>query len=63
MSEKTVTLPISGMTCANCAGIIERGLRKLEGVRSAAVNFVSEQAQVRYDSDALDLDDLVAGIQ
>ena len=28
MSEKNIVLPITGMTCANCAATIERTVRK-----------------------------------
>ena len=44
MTEKTITLPVTGMTCANCAANIERGLKKLEGVQNSNVNFAAEQA-------------------
>lgn len=42
-------LPISGMTCANCALTIERNLRKLEGVLQAQVNLPRERVLVVYD--------------
>ena len=45
-SSQTLTLPISGMTCANCAGRVERALAKLPGVQSAQVNLASETARV-----------------
>jgi Cu+-exporting ATPase len=48
-STRTVTLPITGMTCANCVGTIERGLRKLDGVEVANVNLASERASVEFD--------------
>ncbi|MBU2262721.1 MAG: heavy-metal-associated domain-containing protein, partial [Proteobacteria bacterium] len=32
MPEQRVTLPITGMTCANCAANIERGLKKLKDI-------------------------------
>lgn len=32
LSTKTVTLPITGMTCANCVATVELNLKKLEGV-------------------------------
>ena len=63
MSEETVTLPITGMSCANCAANIERGFKKLDGIEEASVNFASEQAQVRFDTEALTVADLVASIQ
>jgi Cu+-exporting ATPase len=48
-STRTVTLPITGMTCANCVGTIERGLRKLDGVEVANVNLASERASIEFD--------------
>jgi Cu+-exporting ATPase len=41
-------LPITGMTCANCALTIERTLKRLDGVVSANVNLASERASVEY---------------
>ena len=48
MTEKlaTIDLPLTGMTCANCANTIERTLKKTPGVSGATVNFASERAQV-----------------
>ncbi|WP_152220350.1 heavy metal translocating P-type ATPase [Pseudomonas sp. SCB32] len=40
-------LPVSGMTCASCAGRVERALRKVPGVQDASVNLANEQARVR----------------
>ncbi|TVX96586.1 copper-translocating P-type ATPase [Mycolicibacterium porcinum] len=40
-----VVLDIGGMTCASCAGRIERKLNKLDGV-TATVNFATEKATV-----------------
>ena len=41
MTERTLILPISGMTCANCAMNITRGLKKLPGVSETNVNFAA----------------------
>jgi Cu+-exporting ATPase len=41
------TLPIEGMTCASCAGRVERALRKLPEVVSAEVNLALETASVQ----------------
>ena len=48
------------MTCAACAARIEKGLNKLPGV-TAAVNFASEKAQVRYSG--ISVKDLVARVE
>ncbi len=59
-----VELPITGMTCANCAMNIERALkRKTPGVLGASVNFASERAAIDYDSGQIDIDGLIAAIQ
>ena len=46
----TLELPVTGMTCVNCANTIERTLKKTPGVSGAAVNYASERAQVVFDS-------------
>src|SRR5437868_2602648 len=63
MATKTITLPITGMTCANCVATIERNLKKLDGVQSAQVNLASERAAVEYDPAKLDQPALIARIQ
>jgi Cu+-exporting ATPase len=62
MTEQKFTLPITGMTCANCAANIERGVKKLEGVTEANVNFAAESAAVSIDSQQLQLQDVVEKI-
>ena len=42
-------IKVGGMTCAMCAGAIEKALRQLPGVEAATVNLGSEQAVVDYD--------------
>ncbi len=63
MSEtKQLTLPITGMTCANCVATVERNLKKLDGVQSAVVNLSSERATVDFDSAKLALTDVIARV-
>ena len=62
MAEKKYTLPITGMTCANCAANIERGVKKLKGVAEASVNFAAESASVSFDTNQLQLQDLIENI-
>lgn len=49
MSTKQANIRITGMTCASCANRIEKGLKKIEGVTEANVNFALEKASVSYD--------------
>ena len=63
MTEQTITLPVTGMTCVNCAKNVERGIRKLTGIDSVNVNFAVEQANVSYDSKALKVGDIVGRIE
>jgi Cu+-exporting ATPase len=60
---KQVTLPITGMTCANCVATVERNIKKVEGVQIANVNLSSERASVSFDPALAGLDDLVARIR
>lgn len=60
---KQLTLPITGMTCANCVATIERNLKKLDGVQTAAVNLSSERATVDFDPSLLGLGELVARVE
>lgn len=62
--EKNITIPVSGMTCANCAMNIERTLnKKTPGVVDAAVNFASERVQVEFLPSETSLDQIAAAIQ
>jgi Cu+-exporting ATPase len=49
MATKQVSLPVTGMTCANCSLTIERNLKRMEGVEGATVNLATEKASVIYD--------------
>ena len=60
---KQITLPVTGMTCANCVSTVERNLKKVNGVQYAAVNLSSERAVVEYDASLAGLDDLIGRIQ
>jgi Cu+-exporting ATPase len=47
-------LPVEGMTCAACANRIQRQLGRVEGVRSANVNFASGSATVEHAPEVAD---------
>ncbi|HOR00001.1 MAG TPA: heavy metal translocating P-type ATPase [Anaerolineae bacterium] len=61
--EKQASLPVLGMTCANCALAIERALLKLPGVHEAAVNLALEQATIRYEPAAQPLSGLIRAVE
>lgn len=46
----TETHKIKGMHCASCANIIEKTLKKADGVHSVEVNYGTEAAKISYDS-------------
>ena len=60
---KQLTLPITGMYCANCVSTIERNLKKVNGVQSAVVNLSSERALVQFDPSTTGLDAMIARVQ
>jgi Cu+-exporting ATPase len=62
VGETRVELALEGMTCASCATRIERKLNKLDGVE-ASVNYATEQAAVRYDSDRVAVADLIRTVE
>ena len=59
---KQLTLPITGMTCANCVATVERNLKKLDGVNTAVVNLSSERAMVDFDASKLGVADMIARV-
>jgi Cu+-exporting ATPase len=59
-----VDLPITGMTCANCAATVERTLnKKVNGVVQASVNFATERASVEYIPGVATVADMIRAIE
>ncbi|HIE24851.1 MAG TPA: copper-translocating P-type ATPase [Anaerolineales bacterium] len=63
MTKKQLTLPITGMTCANCVAAVERNLKKLDGIDTAVVNLSSERATFELDPSLLGVDNVIARIE
>ena len=63
MTEKNINIPVTGMSCANCALAIERTVKKVPGVKAATVNFATEQASLSFDPDQVQVEKLVEKIQ
>ena len=64
VTEASVELPITGMTCANCAMNIERALKKkVPGVVQASVNFATERAFVAYIPGMTNVEEMIGAIE
>ena len=59
MSELTLNLHITGMSCANCAANITRAVSKLDGVTNANANFAAETAIISFDPDKIGSNDII----
>jgi P-type Cu+ transporter len=59
-----IELPVTGMTCANCAMNIERALnKKVAGVVNASVNFATERVFVEYIAGVSNIDEIISAIK
>ena len=56
------TLPITGMSCAACARRVEKAVGKLDGVKTASVNFATERLTVEYDPGTVSRDAVAAAV-
>ncbi|MED3722417.1 heavy metal translocating P-type ATPase [Geobacillus stearothermophilus] len=63
VATEKVTLDIEGMTCAACATRIEKGLNRMEGVTSAAVNLATNSAVVEYKEGVASVEDILEKIK
>jgi Cu+-exporting ATPase len=63
MAESRTVLALEGMTCASCAMRIEKGLKKIPGVKEANVNLATEQAVVTYDPAQTNLEHMVQKVE
>lgn len=48
-NKDTITLPVSGMSCAACSARLERGLNQLPGIKAAAFNLALQKGTITYD--------------
>ena len=62
-SARRLILPITGMTCANCAATVERALRRTEGVTGASVNYATERAMVELSPEGTTFEDLSIALE
>jgi Cu+-exporting ATPase len=62
-ADNSIRLDVGGMTCAACAGRVERALVKLPGVAAASVNLATETAFITLSNAATRPSELVAAVQ
>ena len=61
--EKQFSLPVTGMTCANCVATVERNIKRMDGVSVAHVNLSSERATVQYDPEKTAVNEFIEQIE
>ncbi len=49
VNNRSITIPIEGMTCAACSRAVEKTIEKLDGVSQVSVNLATNKAKVEYD--------------
>ncbi|MGR3809147.1 heavy metal translocating P-type ATPase [Jiulongibacter sp. NS-SX5] len=61
--DKELQLPVMGMSCAACAGSVEKILRDTPGVLQADVNYANEKASIKIDPDKTNVELLQKQVQ
>src|SRR5882672_6683914 len=62
MTSETITIPVTGMTCAACQAGVQRALERTPGVEDATVSLMTGSAAVRFDPAATTPQALVEAI-
>ena len=60
---KTHTYKVEGMTCAVCAGRVEKVTRKIEGVQNSIVNLATEKLTITIDEDLVNYSDIKSAVE
>ena len=60
---KRTMMPVTGMSCANCAATIEKNIRKLPGIYEANVDLAGEKLTVTFDASKLTEHDIIACVR
>ena len=62
MNTQQATLHISGMTCNNCTRFVDNTLHDLEGVVSTSLSLEKGTAQVQFNTELVNLQQIVDAI-
>lgn len=60
---KTHTYKVEGMTCAVCAGRVEKVTKKIEGVQNSVVNLTTENLSITVDDDIVTYGDIKRAVE
>jgi periplasmic mercuric ion binding protein len=60
---KTITLKVTGMTCAGCSISLQKEIKSVEGVIENDVKYPGDIAIIKYDSTKITIDELVKVIE
>ena len=58
-----ISIKISGMSCSSCAQRVEKALKQMDGVQSAAVNLPMEKAYIEYDPEKVSEEQLLGEVE
>jgi mercuric ion binding protein len=58
--EQSITLNVSGMSCASCPYIVKQSLTAVDGVKAVEVSMVERKAEITYDDAKCNIGDLTA---
>jgi mercuric ion binding protein len=58
-AERTVTLAVQNMFCADCPFVVRKSLEAVSGVAKAVVSFKDQTAVVTYDDAKVDVKSLI----
>ena len=60
---KTHNYKVEGMTCAVCAGRVEKVTKKIEGVQDSIVNLATEKLTITIDEDVVSYSDIKSAVE
>jgi len=52
------TFKVEGMTCSCCVSKVEKGVNELEGISSINIDMDTEEVQVEFDHDAVNMNQI-----
>ncbi|MCC7117554.1 MAG: cadmium-translocating P-type ATPase [Anaerolineales bacterium] len=63
MALQTLETPLQGMSCPNCAEVIEQGVKNMDGVAKVKVSYPAEKMWVEFDNQKIERADIERQIE